>query len=261
MKSICVFFITFYQRWISPIKGFTCAHHVLHGEATCSNAVKSLILEHGLLPALPLIRNRFDECRTAFDRLQTGLSSPQSADLPCDLSCDPGFADCGGSSTASNSGWCFGYCGFPGNSSGLSKKTERVVISITLSVALILSYVYYGRDINSIYITDLGGAKKSFVSRLFERDQPQVRVLILVDGQKFYTEIVKLDEPRIEYKLLLDTPISTFDIDRLEILDARLNIASKLVVVGQVLEVFERPANKAEGIRFSYRFKRRWHFY
>jgi len=47
MKQICLLLIEFYQRIISPRKGFKCAHHALHRGPTCSNAVKSLIEEHG----------------------------------------------------------------------------------------------------------------------------------------------------------------------------------------------------------------------
>jgi len=43
-----------------------------------------------------------------------------------------------------------------------------------------------------------------------------------------------------------------------------LNVADKLVVIGQVLEKFEysqqQAKKQAQGERFRYRLKRRWHF-
>ena len=59
-----------YQRWVSPRKGYRCAHAVLHGGPGCSGFAKHAIRDKGLLPALPHIRARFADCRAAFDTLQ-----------------------------------------------------------------------------------------------------------------------------------------------------------------------------------------------
>ena len=54
-----------YQRWISPRKGFRCAYSVRHGGTGCSGYAKHAIRDHGLWRAVPLIRARFEDCKTA----------------------------------------------------------------------------------------------------------------------------------------------------------------------------------------------------
>lgn len=54
-----------YQRYLSPRKGFRCAHSVLHGGTGCSGFAKFAIRDHGIWRALPLIRARFAECGQA----------------------------------------------------------------------------------------------------------------------------------------------------------------------------------------------------
>jgi len=57
--------ITFYQRYLSPYKGFRCAHCVLHGGASCSAHAKSLLLRRGLVRAFRGMRARFAACGAA----------------------------------------------------------------------------------------------------------------------------------------------------------------------------------------------------
>ncbi|MGI0488108.1 membrane protein insertion efficiency factor YidD [Pantanalinema rosaneae CENA516] len=62
--------ISFYQRQISPHKGFACAYRVLHGNESCSQYIKRTIQIHGLWQSLPLIRERFQACKAANQQLQ-----------------------------------------------------------------------------------------------------------------------------------------------------------------------------------------------
>lgn len=62
--------ITFYQTWISPHKGFVCAHRVLHRGESCSQYAKRTILEAGLWQAIPLIQERFEDCKVANEILK-----------------------------------------------------------------------------------------------------------------------------------------------------------------------------------------------
>lgn len=55
-----------YQQYISPKKGFRCAYSVTHGGTGCSGFVKHAIRDDGLWRALPAIRQRFRDCRTAY---------------------------------------------------------------------------------------------------------------------------------------------------------------------------------------------------
>jgi putative component of membrane protein insertase Oxa1/YidC/SpoIIIJ protein YidD len=73
--------IGFYQRWLSPLKGFRCAHAALYGGESCSAAVARVIGEQGLAGSASAIRARFQACRSAFDQLSLGqplLPSPQA---------------------------------------------------------------------------------------------------------------------------------------------------------------------------------------
>ena len=58
--------ITGYQKYLSPFKGFSCAHRVLHGSESCSQYVKQAILQRGLSAAWPDSRQRFRGCRSAY---------------------------------------------------------------------------------------------------------------------------------------------------------------------------------------------------
>ena len=63
--------ITFYQRRLSPFKGFSCAHKVLHGGDSCSQFVKGLILELGPHEAMVAPRVRLASCWEAKEALRT----------------------------------------------------------------------------------------------------------------------------------------------------------------------------------------------
>ncbi|WP_292844188.1 membrane protein insertion efficiency factor YidD [Nostoc sp. NMS8] len=44
--------ITAYQKYISPSKGFSCFHRLLHGGDSCSNYVKTLLSEQKIQEAV-----------------------------------------------------------------------------------------------------------------------------------------------------------------------------------------------------------------
>jgi len=101
--------IATYQKWISPHKGFVCAHRVLHRGESCSQYIKRSILEHGLWNAIPLVQERFEDCKVANailkaqrerqERLQRWRSQPikqedaqmDNSDLPALETALPGF--------------------------------------------------------------------------------------------------------------------------------------------------------------------------
>lgn len=57
--------ISLYQRWLSPRKGFCCAHRVLHRGPSCSEFMKMRCRKTGFTAALRDLRLRFLECREA----------------------------------------------------------------------------------------------------------------------------------------------------------------------------------------------------
>jgi putative component of membrane protein insertase Oxa1/YidC/SpoIIIJ protein YidD len=65
IDSVAIAAITGYQRYLSPHKGFRCAHRVLHQGESCSQYVKREVQEAGLVAALRSSRVRFAECKEA----------------------------------------------------------------------------------------------------------------------------------------------------------------------------------------------------
>lgn len=68
-----------YQQYISPNKGFRCAYSVAHGGTGCSGYAKHAIRDHGLWRALPAIRQRFRDCRTAYNEIRANCTCNTSA--------------------------------------------------------------------------------------------------------------------------------------------------------------------------------------
>lgn len=62
--------ISGYQRWISPYKGFHCAHWTLHGGESCSAFGKRMVVEQGLLGFFRGMRARFADCRRSAEALR-----------------------------------------------------------------------------------------------------------------------------------------------------------------------------------------------
>jgi uncharacterized protein len=108
LRACVIFLIGLYQRYLSPYKGFRCAHAAYHGGPSCSHAIKSIVHELGVFAALPRIRLRFIECRAAYARLsseadkyrkpenegrkprrrKSGSCSGEAADGAVDCACD-----------------------------------------------------------------------------------------------------------------------------------------------------------------------------
>lgn len=63
--------ITAYQRYVSPHKGFCCAHHAYHHRGSCSAFGKKIVLRFGVLRFVMLMRLRLKACRSAYQALLT----------------------------------------------------------------------------------------------------------------------------------------------------------------------------------------------
>ncbi|NJK50175.1 membrane protein insertion efficiency factor YidD [Candidatus Gracilibacteria bacterium] len=57
--------INLYQQYLSPRKGFACPHRLLHGEESCSQHVKNLLLNQPLELAIQMSVQRFRDCAAA----------------------------------------------------------------------------------------------------------------------------------------------------------------------------------------------------
>lgn len=74
-----VWLIGLYQRFISPHKGFCCAHRVRHGGRSCSEAVRAILLEDGLWSGWPRVREQFRSCHSAAQALRRERSRAEMA--------------------------------------------------------------------------------------------------------------------------------------------------------------------------------------
>ena len=86
MKTIALFAIRFYQRHISPYKGFCCAYAAYSGHASCSALGYRAIRRRGLWDGLALLDQRMEKCGVAARRSR---AAPHRA-----LGRQGGFADC-----------------------------------------------------------------------------------------------------------------------------------------------------------------------
>lgn len=74
--------IGLYQRRISPIKGFRCAHRALHGGPSCSDYIKTAIATQGVLAGFRLVSTRFVACHAASRELHVMMAAAGSKDAP-----------------------------------------------------------------------------------------------------------------------------------------------------------------------------------
>ena len=98
MKRLALLLISFYQRHLSPRKGYCCAYRTLHGGSSCSHFGFRAIGRCGIFMGVLLLRRRFTKCSAAFQALpprQSNLRGLQLQRGHCDLpvgDCHPGHA-------------------------------------------------------------------------------------------------------------------------------------------------------------------------
>lgn len=68
--------ITLYQRFVSPHKGFVCAHRALHHGPSCSAYVKNSLLSEGLWHTLTRLPARARACGAAARLLAARRNRP-----------------------------------------------------------------------------------------------------------------------------------------------------------------------------------------
>jgi len=64
-KNLALLSIYFYQKHISPRKGYKCAYSALYNEPSCSCFCKNQIESKGLLQGIKSTVERFKECKHA----------------------------------------------------------------------------------------------------------------------------------------------------------------------------------------------------
>jgi putative component of membrane protein insertase Oxa1/YidC/SpoIIIJ protein YidD len=268
IKRFCLSLIVFYQRVLSPRKGFNCAHHQLNKGDTCSNAIKKILLEQPLRDIVKLSRARFRECRAASIQIAS-----HRADIPCDIGC-AGDAGCLGDSSNSgcgkNSDACTAPCDACLDYPRTTKRTKTIALCFFILLCTFLAYLY-GSQITKLEITKLEISQRpnskrsdSLFEKLLSRNNPKLRALAIIGGNKIYSNVVDSSDLTSGLKagttivLAFPKALSLDQISRLELHDVRFSAAQGLVIVGQTLDSIDQPNESGNGQRFSYRFKSRW---
>jgi putative component of membrane protein insertase Oxa1/YidC/SpoIIIJ protein YidD len=96
MRLITLFLIRFYQRFLSPMKGYSCAYRAYSGRDSCSAYGYRVIERYGVIVGYQLLQRRMNQCTHVYEiqcrhliqiqkvsKFQTG-----HCDIP-DVGCDP----------------------------------------------------------------------------------------------------------------------------------------------------------------------------
>jgi len=70
MKHCAIFLITLYQVYLSPYKGYRCAYGVLYNQGSCSERVKFIIRDDGVIHGWRKITDQFHDCSDAYDKIE-----------------------------------------------------------------------------------------------------------------------------------------------------------------------------------------------
>jgi uncharacterized protein len=98
LKHLALLAIHLYQRWLSPLKGFSCAYRIHTGAQSCSHLGFRAIRRYGLLGGSQVLRIRLALCSDCYEERQVISARRRaqlgSCDAPCDLPCGIDVCDC-----------------------------------------------------------------------------------------------------------------------------------------------------------------------
>jgi putative component of membrane protein insertase Oxa1/YidC/SpoIIIJ protein YidD len=84
MKSLALGAIRFYQRFLSPRKGFCCAYAAIKSHGSCSALGYRAIRRYGVWRGIAVLDKRLEKCGVAYRRQQRhGVRSRQAGFLDC----------------------------------------------------------------------------------------------------------------------------------------------------------------------------------
>lgn len=72
--------VHFYQRWVSPRKGFSCAYRLRFDDTSCSQHFVEQLAQGGLRHGLRSLRARMGSCRDANAALRSSAARPSDSD-------------------------------------------------------------------------------------------------------------------------------------------------------------------------------------
>jgi len=85
VNNLVIKIILLYQSYISPHKGFCCAHSSYTGRSSCSNWAIRVLRKHKILVFVPLMIRRFKACQMAYEKLKEKNEAKKN---------NEGFSDC-----------------------------------------------------------------------------------------------------------------------------------------------------------------------
>lgn len=110
LNWLAIRLIRLYQKYVSPYKGYRCAHRLLHRGMSCSEFGEHVLQRRGLWEFWPLLQRRFRRCHEAslvlqqwqlasggdFGEVDPGSASmdakeEQAAKSQDSSNCEPGF--------------------------------------------------------------------------------------------------------------------------------------------------------------------------
>jgi uncharacterized protein len=92
MRALALAAIRFYQRFMSPLKGYACAYRVYTGACSCSTLGYRAIRRYGLIGGGHVLRERMFLCGVANRRYGPRTSFiPAAQRGECDIGCDAPF--------------------------------------------------------------------------------------------------------------------------------------------------------------------------
>jgi putative component of membrane protein insertase Oxa1/YidC/SpoIIIJ protein YidD len=247
MKWMIAGLITIYQTYFSRYKKFYCAHRLLHGGASCSEAIREIVLSKGIYAGFADIRERFRSCREAASVLSLQRTIHPRGDLDCSFGvCDS----------------CGDFVGVDGGSGGgdsgstISLNWPFITLSCgaVLLVVLFSAYWFYGRQVSAIDIRLLDAAMETRdgrLARLFRGQLPDYQIILEVAGREIKTNTLRDVSARDWISLKPRVSLYATDIDR-------LTITNKQLLKDQALEAFHDPADRGEGEYFEFIIREKW---
>lgn len=112
LSKIVIYMIKQYQFYISPYKGYHCAHAILHGRDSCSSYAKRVIGKYGIITGLKLLFHRFRSCKVAaFILAQSTIVDQANAAVVVSQNQGQGCEACGALTAYGCASFMKGFCG------------------------------------------------------------------------------------------------------------------------------------------------------
>ena len=87
LTPLALLSIRYYQRYLSPFKGFSCAYRIHTGNASCSTFAARAIRRYGLIKGIFLLRQRLHACSRVYHQHHAHKFVPQTQRGDCDVPC------------------------------------------------------------------------------------------------------------------------------------------------------------------------------